>query len=64
MQLISKYNKGFQFLLAVIDIFCKHEWVVSLKDKKVLQLIRPFKKYYINLEVNQTKYGQLEEPIL
>ena len=24
MQLISKYNKGFQFLLCIIDIFSKH----------------------------------------
>ena len=35
MQLISKFNKGFRFLLCVIDIFRKYAWVVSLKDKKV-----------------------------
>ena len=35
MQLISKFNKGFLFLLCVIDIFSKYAWVVSLKDKKV-----------------------------
>ena len=34
MQLISKFNKGFRFLLCVIDIFSKYVWVVSLKDKK------------------------------
>ena len=33
MQLISKLNKGFRFLLCVIDIFSKYAWVVSLKDK-------------------------------
>ena len=33
MQLISKFNKGFRFLLCVIDIFSKYAWVVSLKDK-------------------------------
>ena len=33
MQLISKFNKGFRFLLCVIDIFSKHAWVVPLKDK-------------------------------
>ena len=28
MQLISKFNKGFRFLLCVIDIFSKYAWVV------------------------------------
>ena len=32
MQLISKFNKGFRFLLCVIDIFSKSAWVVPLKD--------------------------------
>ena len=35
MQLISKLNKGFRFLLCIIDIFSKYAWVVLLKDKKV-----------------------------
>ena len=34
MQLITKFNKGFRFLLCVIDIFSKYAWVVPLKDKK------------------------------
>ena len=34
MQLISKLNKGFRFLLYVINIFSKYAWVVPLKDKK------------------------------
>ena len=32
MQLISKFNKGFRFLLCVIDIFSEYGWVVPLKD--------------------------------
>ena len=35
MQLISKFNKGFRFLLCVIDIYNKYAWVVPLKIKKV-----------------------------
>ena len=27
MQLISKFNKGFRFLLCVIDIFSKYTWL-------------------------------------
>ena len=34
MQLINKFNEGFRFLLCVIDIFSKYDWVVLLKDKK------------------------------
>ena len=34
MQLMSKFNKGFRFLLCVIDTFSKYAWVVPLKDKK------------------------------
>ena len=33
MQLISKFNKGFRFLLCVIDIFSNYAWVIPLKDK-------------------------------
>ena len=35
MQLISKFNKGFRFLLCVAGIFNKYASVVLLKDKKV-----------------------------
>ena len=34
MQLLSKFNKRFRFLLSVIDIFSKYAWVIRLKDKK------------------------------
>ena len=34
VQLLSKFNKRFRFLLCVIDIFCKYAWVIPLKDKK------------------------------
>ena len=34
MQLISKYNSKFRFLLCVIDIFSKYAWAAALKDKK------------------------------
>ena len=32
MQLLSKFNKEFRFLLCVIDVFSKYDWVVPLKD--------------------------------
>ena len=39
MQLISKFNKGFRFLLCVIDVFSKYAWVVPLKDKKGVSIV-------------------------
>ena len=41
-QLLSKYNKGFRFLLCVIDIFSKYAWVVPLKDKKGITIVKAF----------------------
>ena len=34
MQLISKFNKGFRFLLCAIDIFSKYAWVAPLSNFK------------------------------
>ena len=44
MQLISKFNKGFRFLLCVIDIFSKYAWIVPLKDKKGVTITNAFQK--------------------
>ena len=35
MQLISKFNKGFRFLLCVIDIYSHSAWAISVKDKGI-----------------------------
>ena len=42
MQLISKFNKWFRFLLCVIDIFSKYARVVLLKDKKGVSIVNAF----------------------
>ena len=42
MHLLSKYNKGIRFLLCVIDIFSKYAWVVPLKDKKGITIVKAF----------------------
>ena len=44
MQLISKFSKGFRFLLCVINIFGKYAWVVSLKDEKGISVVNAFQK--------------------
>ena len=42
IQLISKFNKEFQFLLSVIDIYNKYALVVPLKNKKVILITKAF----------------------
>ena len=42
MELISKFNKVFRFLLCVIDIFSKYAWVIPLKDKKGVSIVNAF----------------------
>ena len=44
MQLISKSNKGFRFLLCVIDIYSKYACVIPLKDKKEITITNAFQK--------------------
>ena len=44
MQLISKFNEKFRFLLCVLDIFSKYTWVVPLKDKNGITIVNAFQK--------------------
>ena len=57
MQLISKFNKGFRFLLCVIYIYSKYAWVTSLKDKKGTMSTNAFQKYLDHETAKQIKYG-------
>ena len=44
MQLISKFNKGFRFLLCVTDIYSKYAWAIPLKNKKGATITHAFQK--------------------
>ena len=44
MQSLSKYNKGFKYLLCVIDLVSKYAWVIPIKDKKGTSIVNAFKK--------------------
>ena len=43
MQLISKFNKGFRFLLCDIHIYSKYAWVVTSKYKKCIRITYAFR---------------------
>ena len=53
MQLISKFNKGFCFLLCVIDVYSKYAWVVY-------QLLMLFKSFLRSLDINKVKYEYIK----
>ena len=61
MQLIRKFNKGFRFLLCVIDIFSKYAWVVPLKDKKGSSIVNAFQKILKESDRKLIKYGLIKE---
>ena len=42
MQLISKFNAGFRFLLCAIDMFSKYTWLIPLKDKNGVSIVNAF----------------------
>ena len=53
MQSLSKYNKGFKYLLCVIDLFSKYAWVISIKDKK--GIVNAFKKIISEGQIKPNK---------
>ena len=55
MQLINKFNKGFRFLLCVIDIFTKYAWVVSLEHKKDITVTNAFQKILKEFNIKPEK---------
>ena len=46
MQSLSKYNKGINYLLCVIDLFSKYAWVVPLKYKRGITIVNTFQKIF------------------
>ena len=46
MQRFSKWNKGYRYLLMVIDVFSKYGWIVLLKDKKGESVMNAFKTIF------------------
>ena len=44
MQSLSKFSKGFKYLLCAFDLFIKYAWVIPIKDKKGTSIVNAFKK--------------------
>ena len=56
MQSLSRYNKGFKYLLCVIDLFSKYAWVIPIKDKKGTSIVNAFKKIISEGQRKPNKY--------
>ena len=46
MQAFTKFNRGFKYLPAVIDIFSKYGWLIPLKDKTDKSVASPLKTIF------------------
>ena len=46
MQRFSKFNKGYRYLLMVLDLFSKYGWIVPLMDKKGETVTEAFKTIF------------------
>ena len=44
MQSLSKKNKGIKYLLCAVDLYSKYAFVIPLKDKKGISIVKAFNK--------------------
>ena len=61
MQSLSRYNKGFKYLLCAIDLFSKYAWVIPIKDKKGTSIVNAFKKIILKRKPNKIWVDQGSE---
>ena len=45
-QQFSKWNKGYRYLLMVLDLFSKYGWIIPMKDKKGETVTEAFKTIF------------------
>ena len=46
MQQFGKWNRGYRYLLMILDIFSKYGWIIPLKDKKGESVAEAFKTIF------------------
>ena len=59
MQLISKFNTGFRFLLCVIDIYSKYTWVILNRGLRFLCVTNIYSKYALVIPLQDKNELQL-----
>ena len=60
MQWSSRENKGFKYLLNVIDVFSKYAWSIPIKDKMGKSITDAFKKIVKKSGRRPKSYGLIK----
>ena len=55
MQKLSKWNKGYKYLLMVLDLFSKYGWIVPLKTKTGLEVSKAFESIFKKVKGSKPK---------
>ena len=55
MQAFSNFNRGVRYLLTVIDVFSKYDWMLPLKDKTRKSVADTFKEIFKKSEQKPEK---------
>ena len=61
MQELCKENKGYRYMLNVIDVFSKYAWSIPLKDKKGTTVLDAFQKLLKYQTEFQNIFGLMKE---
>ena len=49
LQKLAKYNKGYKYLLTVIDVLSKFAWVEPLKTKSATTMVEALERLWARL---------------
>ena len=60
LQTLAKYNKGYKYLLTVIDVFFKYAWVEPLKSKRATALVEALQRLWTRLGPRQPQKVQTD----
>ena len=60
LQTLAKYNKGYKYLLTVIDVFSKYAWVEPLKSKSATALVEALERLWTRLGPRQPQKVQTD----
>ena len=58
LQTLAKYNKGYKYLLTVIDVLSKYAWVEPLKSKSATTLVEALERLWTRLGPRQPQKVQ------
>ena len=60
LQKLAKYNKGYKYLLTVIDVLSKYSWVEPLKSKSATALVEALERLWTRLGPRQPQKVQTD----